>query len=310
MKVKSIIKLVLTLLLIAVLGLLAVYGFSVNGKTYIPKANEGIKFGLDIAGGTSILYEAQSETITAEEASTVINIMRSRLDSKGYNEATITREGDKRFAVEIPQVTDTQEIVKILGTTAKLQFTEPPVDETTLGAVVLEGKNIKSAAATVINDPTTNSPQNVVTLKFDDEGTKAFADATARLIGQPIIIMLDDAIISYPTVNEPITNGEAIISGDFTMSSARELASLINSGNLPVELKEISSNTVDATLGAGALYNAVLAGLISLIIIALYMIFFYRLPGLLASISAAILLKSPHTITGFLDFLKSFVNSS
>ena len=287
MKVKSIVKLVLTLLLITILALLAVFGFSVNGKTYIPKASEGIKFGLDIAGGTSILYEAQSETITAEEASTVINIMRSRLDSKGYNEATITREGDKRFAVEIPQVTDTQEIVKILGTTAKLQFTEPPVDETTLGPVVLEGKNVKSAVATVINDPTTNIPQNVVTLKFDDEGTEAFADATTRLVGQPIIIMLDDAIISYPTVNEPITNGEAIISGDFTMSSARELASLINSGNLPVELKEISSNTVDATLGAGALYNAILAGLISLIIIMLYMIFFYRLPGLLASVSLA-----------------------
>ncbi len=287
MKAKSITKLVLVLLIIAGLALLSVYGLTINGKTYIQSANEGITYGLDIAGGTSILYEAQGDSITTEEANTVVNIMRKRLDAKGYNEATITREGEKRFAVEIPEVTDTQEVVRILGTTAKLQFIEAPADENSEGKVVLEGKNVKSAVANVISDQTTGRTQNIVSLTFDDEGAQAFAEATTRLVGQPIFIALDDAIISYPTVNEPITNGEAMISGEFTNAEARELASLINSGNLPVELKEISSNTVDATLGEGSLNNALLAGLISLVIIMLYMIFFYRLPGLLASISLA-----------------------
>ncbi|MBE7059389.1 MAG: protein translocase subunit SecD [Ruminococcaceae bacterium] len=286
MKAKSITKLVLIVLVIAALICLSVFGLSFNGKTYISKASEGIKYGLDIAGGTSILYEAQQSTVSAEEASTVINIMRTRLDEKGYTEATITREGEKRFAVEIPDVTDTQEVVEILGTTAKLTFVDPE------DKVIIDGSMVKNANANITTDSTTGKTKTVVSLEFKDEGTKAFTEATQRLFGQPdgqnfIAIKLDDTVISAPRVNSVINDSSCIIEGDFKTDEAKNLASLINSGNLPFELKEISSNTVDATLGHGALENAVKAGLISLIIIMLFMICFYRLSGFLASIALA-----------------------
>ncbi len=281
MKVKSITKLVLVLLIIAALAAIAVFGLTINGKTFIPNAYEGITFGLDIAGGTSVLYEADGN-VTEEEAATVINIMQKRLTARNFTEATVTREGMNRFAVEIPEVTNPEEVLEILGTTAKLTFNHPET-----GDVLLEGKNVKKAIATPYSDPATGLTDYVVSLTFDNEGTKAFADATTALVGQPIVISLDNVPMSWPTVNEPITTGEAMISGQFTMQDAEDLANLINSGNLPVELKEIQSNTVDATLGAGSLENAVKAAAIALIIIALYMIFFYRLPGLLSVIALA-----------------------
>ncbi|MBQ3053641.1 MAG: protein translocase subunit SecD [Clostridia bacterium] len=286
MKAKSITKLVLVVFIIAALICLSLFGLTINGKTYISKASEGIKYGLDIAGGTSILYEAQQDTVSAEEANIVINIMRQRLDEKGYTEATVTREGEKRFSVEIPNVTDTQEVVKILGTTAKLLFVDPD------NKTIIDGSMVKNAQATIQQSSVTGINEVVVSLEFKDEGTKAFSEATQRLYSQPegknyIAITLDGAVISAPRVNTVINDSSCIIQGDFTREEAQTLASLINSGNLPFELKEISSNTVDATLGRGALENSVKAGLISLIIIMLYMIAFYRLPGFLSSISLA-----------------------
>ncbi len=278
MKVKSIIKLVLTVLIIAAISLLAIFGLTINGKTYIPKAQDGIKFGLDIKGGVSVMYEAK-DGVTEEEAKTVIQIMRSRLDAKGYTEATVIREGDNRFNVEIPEVTDVNEVLEILGTTAKLSFVDPE------GNLVLEGADVSKAQATTINDQITNIAEYVVSLKLNSEGATKFADATTKFVGQPIYIMLDDAIISMPTVNEAITTGEAIISGDFTFETADQLATLISSGSLPVELEQIYAQKVDATLGAGSLENAVKAALIALVIIMLFMIAFYRLPGLMASIA-------------------------
>lgn len=278
MKVKSIIKLVLTVLIIAALSVVAVTGLTINGKTYINKAQDGITFGLDIAGGTSVTYEAKGN-VTDEEANTVVQTMRKRLDAKDYTEATVTREGANRFTVEIPEVTDTQEVVDILGTTAKLTFADPE------GNVVLEGKDVKKAQVSQTQSQVTSIAEYVVALTFNEEGTQKFAEATTKFVGQPIYIFLDEAIISMPTVNEPITSGDAMISGDFTYEAAEELATLINSGNLPVELELISMNTVEATLGAGSLENAVKAALIALIIIMVFMICFYRLPGLMASIA-------------------------
>jgi len=214
--------------------------------------------------------------------------MRSRLDGSGFNEATVTKEGDNRFTVEIPEVTDTSKVIDILGTTAHLSF----VDET--GKIIVDGKNVEKATAQQINDQYTNIAQYVVSLKFDSEGAKLFGDATTANVGRPIYIFMDydtslpleaQMPISAPIVNEPILNGEGMISGDFTYEEARNLALLINSGNLPVELEMISSTTVEATLGANSLVNAVKAAILALIIIMIYMIAFYRLPGLMASIA-------------------------
>ena len=281
MKAKSITKLVLLLVVITALLLLSVFGLNL-GVFKIPSASEGIKYGLDIAGGASILYEAQSDSITAEQASAVVETLRARLDGKGFTEANVSREGDKRFLVEIPEVKDPEEIIKILGTTAKLTFVDPA------GTEIITGADVEDATAQ-INDTQTGR-QIVVALEFEDSGRQAFTDATKRLYGQPegqnfIAIMMDDQIISAPRVNAVIDDSSCVIEGDFTTEEAQELASLIRSGNLPFELKEISSNTVSATMGVSALNESILAGLISLLLIIVYMIIFYRLPGLMSAIS-------------------------
>lgn len=316
MKAKSIIKLVLTVLIIAALACLAIFGLKIGGFK-IPNAYDGITFGLDIAGGTSVTYEAKGE-VSSDQAATVIETMRKRLDGNNFTEATVAREGSNRFTVEIPDVTDTQKVVDILGTTANLSFVDIQ------GQIILEGKNVKSATAQQINDPVTNMTAYVVSLKFDDEGAKKFADATSANVGNPIFIFMDyntekpleeQMPISYPVVQEPILNGEAQISGDFTYDEVRELALLINSGNLPVELDMISLSTVEATLGENSLVNAVKAAIIALIIIMLFMIAFYRIPGVMASIAlcaytvvtvlAMILFKVNLTLSGIAGIVLS-----
>lgn len=183
---------------------------------------------------TRVYYEAKHK-LTEQEAQTVIQVMRTRLDAKGYTEATIVREGARGFSVEIPMVTDIdEEVFEILGTPAKISFVDPE------GNVILDGKDIKKTEIEQMNNQVTGAAEYVVAIEFNKEGTKKFADATTKFVGQPIYIMLDEAIVSMPTVNEPITNGEAVISGDFTSRGAEELAMLINSGNLPCKLELIS----------------------------------------------------------------------
>lgn len=161
-------------------------------------------------------------------------------------------------------------------------------------ATGLNGQHLKTA--TVQFDQTTGEP--VVSLAFDEEGTKLFKEITERNVGKPVAIFLDDAPISIPVVNEPITTGEAVISGSFTLADAKTLARRLNAGALPVPLELVSQQTVGATLGRDSVEASFFAGVFGLVLVALFMIIYYRLPGLLAVI-ALVFFYTPFVVAVF-----------
>ena len=286
MKGKSIIKLVSVLLLIGILSYVAIFGLTIGSWEILP-ASQGIKYGLDIAGGSVITYEADADSVSNEEADTVVSILRTRLSGQGYTEANVVRQGEKRFVVEIPDVSNPEEAVSLLGTTAKLSFVDADGNE------VLSSADIKDAKSEYGQMQQNSAAQYYVTLELEDSGVQKFADATAAAAARAsegknyISIMLDDEVISSPSVQERIDSDTAVITGGFDAQSAGQLASLIRSGQLPFKLQEVSLSSVGATLGESALSSSVMAALISLILIMIYMIIFYRLPGVVSAIALA-----------------------
>jgi preprotein translocase subunit SecD len=196
-----------------------------------------------------------------------------------------------RVLIELPGIQDPEDAIRIIGKTAKLTF------QTSDGAVVVDGSDLKNA--TEAKNPQDNS--NVVQLEFNEEGKRKFAEVTTRLttefasVGQDaviqgnfsrnIAIVLDDEVISNPYVNEAITTGEAVITGSETLEEARTLALLLRSGALPVPVSIVEKRTIGPTLGADSIEKSQIAGLIGLCAIVVYMIIYYRVPGLIASIS-------------------------
>ncbi|OON95846.1 MAG: protein-export membrane protein SecD [Candidatus Epulonipiscioides saccharophilum] len=236
-----------------------------------------INLGLDLRGGVSIVYEVDGEVPTASDMAAAVAMIQVRLDKENYTEAEVAIEGDRRIRVNIPGVEDPQEAINSIGATALLTFE----DET--GKVVLEGKNIKSAVFQLADMGMGN--EAVVAIKLDDIGTEAFKIATEENIGKPIIIKLDGHIISAPTVNEAIRNGESVISGSFTEQSASQLADRIEAGSLPFALIPISSSGVGAKLGMDAFNASVEAAIVGFIIVLIFMTCVYRLSGVVADIA-------------------------
>ena len=278
-KGKNILILAVIVALTVCVGLLAINGAQV-GKWRLKPVGEAISLGLDLRGGVYAVYKAkdpdQDNLDTLIEGT--INIMRTRLSDKGYNEATVTKQGDDRIRIEIPDVQDPSAVLDIIGTPAHLEF------RTSDGTVVLTGDDIKSATA--VTDAA--GSEYKVQLVLNDSGKEAFATATSENIGKTISIYLDDEVISSPTVNSAITGGEAVIEGDFTLDEARELASLIQSGALPLDIEQDEVSAVSATLGVDVIERAVTAGVIGVILVMLFMIAIYRLSGVLASLALSI----------------------
>lgn len=282
MKVRNLLILLLVMLIIASCTFLVVSGVSVGVWDFKPM--KAIKLGLDLTGGVYIVYEADNSQ-QVEDLDTKINgameIFRSRLDSKGFTEATITRQGTDRIRVEVPinensNIQDPNQIVEFIGTPAKLQFTYSD------GRVIVEGDQIISAKP--MQDTT---GQYVVQFKLDDQGGEAFAKATQELAASKgkILIVLDGKTISDPNVNTIIPNGEGVIEGNFTAESAAELAMQIESGALPLELTAIEQRSISATLGVEALEKSILGGCIGFAILLVFMLVVYRMPGLAADIA-------------------------
>ena len=280
MKKKSLAALLVVVAMIGFLTYVVFNGISVGIYNFQPLS--GIQQGLDITGGVYTVYQAKDTNVEDYESKMVgtLAVFRTRLDAKGFTEATITRQGTDKIRVEIPinntsEMQDPNEISKYIGTPAKLQFKDPS------GNVVMEGDDIQSAKA--VYDQT-GTP--LVDFQLSDEGSKKFAEATSKLVGQAISIVLDDTVISAPTVDEVIAGGKGQISSpNFTNESAQELAMQIESGALPLDLSEIEVRSMSATLGQDALQNAIFAGLMGLIVLFAFMIIYYRLPGFLACIS-------------------------
>lgn len=283
MKKRSLVGIIVTFVLIALLCFVVINGFSVG--IYEVKPLNGIQQGLDLTGGVYTVYQATDTSVDNfdEKMDGAMLVLRDRLDAKGFTEATVTKQGTDRIRVEIPinstsEIQDPNEVAEFIGTPAKLEFVDPN------GNTVLEGSDIASAQAG-------QNPQTleyVVSFELTPSGTEKFAAATEEFLNQTISITIDGETISAPKVNSVIANGKGEITGSFTAESAQNLAMQIESGALPLDLQEIEVRSISATLGAGALQNSILAGLIGLAILFLFILIYYRLPGLVACMALVV----------------------
>lgn len=291
---RSIVKFTAIILVIAAMLYVGLFGLDFSDDVRIPGVmdDDGITQGLDLKGGTVIVYKAQTDEPTDEEMEIVVNIIRRRLDLQNYTEATITRQGSDKIRVELPDVQDAQKAVETLGSTAQLVFAETvspdPTDpmKVIIDKEVMQGTEVKDAYAEYgqTEEGMTSSSYHIA-LELSDEGRDKFSEATGRLVGQPIYIVMDNTILSAPTVNQRIDSNTCVITGEFEAEEAKSLAANIKSGSLPFSLEQVEVRTVSATLGDEALTNALRAGIIGLILVILFMILLYRLMGFLSSIA-------------------------
>ena len=299
--------------LLSTLGVSTRYG---DTETAIIWGIDDIRWGIDIRGGVNVTFGvpedyAATHDITEDDLNAAKSIIETRLLDKNISDYEVyTDITSNTIIVQFPwQSDDTdfdpEQAVKEIGETALLTFREGhEVDSDGLPTgksenIVLTGADVESASAWYDND----NKQHIVRLELKESGKEAFADATERLIGDCISIWMDDICISYPSVNEKIEGGEAVISGSFDADSATALANKINGGALPFKLEVDSLSTISPILGMGARDAMALAGLIAFIIIAIFMIIYYRLPGVVAVIALTGQVAGMFAaITGFFAF--------
>ena len=256
------------------------------------------KLGLDLVGGSRIMLEAKTtdtvRKITPEVMSRLQYAIESRVNKLGVSETSVAQVGDKRLLVEIPNVTDLKEAEAFLGKTAQLEFKQPVFDENKQpkrdenGLMMWEptgltGEDLKSAS--IGSD---QSGQWTVSLEFNGKGANKFAELTQKLVGQQMAIFFDNEEISAPVIREAIFGGRAEISGGssgFKYEEAEKMVNLLNAGALPVPSDIIQENTVGPTLGSDSIEKSKFAALIGIGFVMLFMIFAYRLPGLIADIA-------------------------
>ncbi len=307
-KSRGILNLILVAVLMAVLGFTTVVGWG-DGKT---GAAKNINLGLDLEGGVSITYQVKGGTPSAEDMADTIYKLQKRVEQYS-TEASVYQEGDDRISIEIPGVTDANQILDELGQPGSLYFisetdsegernysmtgsTGDTAKDFTLnktieelqedGSVVLTGTDIKSAEAQTYSEQTTNAAKNIVSLELTKEGTEKFAVATKEAAGKESIgIYYDGAFVSVPNVNTEIADGRAMIEGSMSFEEAEKLASTIRIGGLTLELEELRSNVVGAQLGEAAISTSLTAGAIGLAIVCLFMCFVYLLPGFVSSLA-------------------------
>ncbi len=254
--------------------------------------------GLDLQGGAHLVFELDTSGLQTKDVSTatqsVVNVIDRRINALGVSEPIIqgAKVGNKQAViVELPGVTDTQEAINLIGKTAQLKFREENPDATNASNpqflwrdTGLTGAHLKRAD--VEFDKNTGEPQ--VAIQFDSEGTKLFAEITRNNLQKPVAIELDGEIISAPTVQTVIENGQAVITGKFTIDEAKKLSIELNAGALPVPIKLVEQRTIGPTLGSDSVQKSLMAGLIGLLLVALFMIIYYRVPGLLAVLALLI----------------------
>ncbi|AKA71988.1 protein translocase subunit SecD [Clostridium scatologenes] len=273
-KAKSTVLFVICLLLIGFFAYSGVYGATV-GDYRLKSFGEVINRGLDLQGGVSVLEEIQASKVDQATFDKTVELLSMRVNKMGVSETTVVREGQKRIRIEVPGKYDAKSVIDGIAKTGELKFVGP--DKQT----ILTGKDVKNAVSTISSE----SQKPVVTLELNSSGTKKFADATQKFLGQKITIYLDDQVLTDPTVNAVITNGKAEIEGTRTLEEAKRQANLINSGALPVTVKAVESKVVGASLGANSLPLSILAGKIGIGLVILFMILYYRVPGFIAGLA-------------------------
>ena len=297
-KSKGIVVLLLTAIITVFLCYTAGIGLGPTGTG----SAKNIKTGLDLSGGVSITYQAKDSNPSAEDMSDTVYKLQKRVEQYS-TEAQVYKEGSDRIAVEIPGVTDADAILNDLGKPGSLCFITMTDDDGNAnfsstgsgyvlarsldeiresGSVVLEGTDVKDAQGGAFQSDKNSSREYAVSLTLTDEGKTKFADATEANVGKQIAIVYDNQILSAPKVNEAITGGQAQITGMSSVEEAQNLASYIRIGSLSIELEELRSSVVAAQLGEEAISTSVMAGLIGLVIVIIFMIIMYRLPGVVA----------------------------
>lgn len=276
-KASSIVMLIISILLIGAFSVIGILGTPDIGGYRVQSFGEVIKRGLDLQGGVSILLEATAESNDESAVDRTIVVLEQRINNLGVSETVIAKEGTNRIRIEIPGRYDSNDIVQTLSKAGKLTFVGPD------GTEVLTGSDVKDAAVMMDN---LNRP--VVSLKLNNSGKQKFADATKKYLGQSISIKMDDEVVSAPVVEAHITDGEASITGQASVEEAEKLASIIKSGALPVVLKNVETNTVGPTIGDAAIPQSLKAGAIGIILVFLFMLIFYRVPGLLATLALTV----------------------
>lgn len=299
-KNKAVFGLFLVLILTAFLCYTAAVGIGPTGTGSV----KNIQTGLDLAGGVSITYQTKERNPSAEDMADTVYKMQRRV-AQYSTEAQAYKEGNNRITVEIPGATDADKILSDLGKPGSLCFiTQSDADGNEnfsigeeryvlarsldeirrSGSIVLEGSDVADAKGTAYQN-SQNGTQYAVSLTLTDEEASKFAEATKENVGKQIAIVYDSQIISAPTVNEAITGGQAQITGMSGIEEAQNLASYIRIGSLSLELEELRSSVVAAQLGEEAISTSIMAGFIGLIIVILFMLVVYRIPGIVSGIA-------------------------
>ncbi len=335
-RVKKPVFFVVLLLIVALVytSFFGVYGQNGDFKeTYIKGAGD-IRWGIDIRGGVEATFSpADGVEATNEQLNAAKEIIETRMVSNSITDYEIyTDPTNNRIIIRFPwrsdeENFDPEEAINELAATAQLTFREGKEYEsteygedgnivyrtpsgTTAENVILEGSDVVSATPAMTQDESTGEYQYVVSLQLSEEGKEKFAEATERLVGQTISIWMDDVMISYPTVNEAITNGECSITGDFTSEEATQLANQIQAGALPFALQVSSFSSMPPTLGTQALNAMMLAGIIAFVVISVLMIGIFRLPGVVAVISLAGQVGlCIAAISGYFPFINSYTTT-
>jgi protein-export membrane protein SecD len=276
--------------------------------------NLPFRLGLDLLGGTHLVYEADLSNVEkskyTESMQGVRDVIERRVNMFGVTEPLVqvdTVGNHYRLIVELAGIKDIHQAIAMIGETPSLDFREqrdeaetqaiieqykslPPEQQQTFNVdpyfkpTGLTGKYLKSSVLEF--DPNTNKPQ--IGLEFDDEGAKMFEEITARNVSKKVAIYLDNAAITIPTVQETIAGGRAQITGSFTVDEAKQLARRLNAGALPVPINLINQQSIGASLGEKSLHQSLVAGIIGILAVALFMMLWYRLPGILAVVALII----------------------
>ncbi len=260
-----------TSFLVVVLAIIIVSGI------YMYPLALSIKQGLDLQGGTHVVLEAvdtPDAKVDEDAVQRVVKIIERRVNELGLTEPIIQRQGERRIIVELPGVKDPEKAIEMIGKTALLEFQ----DES--GNTVLTGKDLKDAKAQI-----DQSNRNLVSLEFSQEGAGKFADLTRKNVGKHIAILLDKQILTNPVVEEPISGGKAVITGNRSIEEAQRIAILLRSGSLPVKMEILETRTVGPTLGQDSKDKSEFAFAVSIIAIVTFMLLFYRLSGFVANVA-------------------------
>ncbi|GBF23205.1 preprotein translocase subunit SecD [Candidatus Gastranaerophilus sp. (ex Termes propinquus)] len=249
--------------------------------------------GLDLVGGSSLVLEAQTTDtvpkITPDMMSALQFTIENRVNALGVGETVVQRIGERRLLVEIPNIFDPQKAKQYIGETAELEFKMPEGKEedgsVKWASTGLSGKDLKKSH---VEPSPANPNQWAIALEFTPEGTKKFAELTRKLVGQPMAIFFNGELQSAPVIKEEILGGRAQITGDYQHAEAKNMVNLLNAGALPVPAKIIEENSVGPTLGADSIQKSKVAGLVGLGLLMLFMIAYYRAPGVIACVALVI----------------------